>query len=224
MNRPLIIKHSEHIKQTEIPPSHGFIYKKYADDNMEVSLYHMNQGLRFFLTVPRHEKGIKTYLIMQGKFQGAKPDEFYGVGDLIILTSDNENLFVYTEETVMAYVTSYIEGSFHQNEERYKLVMETMNTIQDKDEYTKDHCVAVADIFREMALAVGWEGDQLIHAILAAKYHDIGKVQTPEYILNKPTPLLPDEYDIMKQHVVDCKHYLNGYLNEIGRASCRERV
>jgi HD-GYP domain-containing protein (c-di-GMP phosphodiesterase class II) len=32
--------------------------------------------------------------------------------------------------------------------------------------------------------------------------HDIGKSEIPKAILNKPGPLTPEEFDVMKQHVV----------------------
>jgi HD-GYP domain-containing protein (c-di-GMP phosphodiesterase class II) len=32
--------------------------------------------------------------------------------------------------------------------------------------------------------------------------HDIGKIPIPEYILNKPGPLSPEETDVMKSHPV----------------------
>ena len=38
--------------------------------------------------------------------------------------------------------------------------------------------------------------------------HDIGKVQTPQEVLNKPGKLSKEEFDIMKRHVVDGAHIL----------------
>lgn len=38
--------------------------------------------------------------------------------------------------------------------------------------------------------------------------HDIGKVHTPVEVLNKPDKLTKDEFDVMKQHVIDGAHIL----------------
>jgi putative nucleotidyltransferase with HDIG domain len=35
---------------------------------------------------------------------------------------------------------------------------------------------------------------------LGARLHDIGKIATPEYILNKEGPLTKEEYEIIKEH------------------------
>jgi putative nucleotidyltransferase with HDIG domain len=42
----------------------------------------------------------------------------------------------------------------------------------------------------------------------AALMHDIGKVQTPQDVLNKPDKLTNEEFDIMQRHVVDGAHIL----------------
>src|SRR5207244_2208216 len=42
----------------------------------------------------------------------------------------------------------------------------------------------------------------------AALMHDIGKVNTPLEVLNKPGQLTKEEFEIMKRHVVDGAHIL----------------
>ncbi|MFA5447599.1 MAG: HD domain-containing phosphohydrolase [Sphaerochaeta sp.] len=73
-------------------------------------------------------------------------------------------------------------------------------TIAQKDNYTKEHSSRV----RIIATAIGREMNlsQEILDILAggALLHDIGKIGIPEEILNKPSSLTREEYEIVKSH------------------------
>jgi putative nucleotidyltransferase with HDIG domain len=58
------------------------------------------------------------------------------------------------------------------------------------------------------ARALNIDGPLLREFGFAALMHDIGKVNTPLEILNKPGKLTIDEFEVMKQHVVDGAHIL----------------
>jgi putative two-component system response regulator len=61
------------------------------------------------------------------------------------------------------------------------------------------------------------QGDIIDILVKAAPLHDIGKVGIPDHILNKPGPLTPDEWRIMKTHTVigsdAIEHSLEGEEN-----------
>ncbi len=75
-------------------------------------------------------------------------------------------------------------------------------SIDDKDEQTRDHVIRTA----EMAIRVGerfhLSARQLRELGLAALLHDVGKLETPVEILDKPSRLTAEEYEIVKQHAV----------------------
>jgi putative nucleotidyltransferase with HDIG domain len=76
------------------------------------------------------------------------------------------------------------------------------------DSYTFTHMVNVSVLAMAQARALNLEGSILREFGLAALMHDIGKVNTPLEVLNKPDKLTKEEFDIMKQHVVDGAHIL----------------
>lgn len=51
---------------------------------------------------------------------------------------------------------------------------------------------------------------------LIAQLHDIGKVCIPDSILQKPGPLTPEEFEIMKQHTVCARNVLDSASEETG--------
>ncbi len=69
-----------------------------------------------------------------------------------------------------------------------------------KSPYTREHSDRTAKISRMMAERIGLSGDEIERIALGARLHDIGKLAIPDAILDKPGPLTPDEYAIMKSH------------------------
>jgi diguanylate cyclase (GGDEF)-like protein/putative nucleotidyltransferase with HDIG domain len=86
-----------------------------------------------------------------------------------------------------------------------KLYLSTIETlamaIDAKDQITHGHIRRVQTYAVGLAREMGVTDDALIKAVeAAALLHDMGKLAVPEYILNKPGPLTPAEFDKMKLH------------------------
>ena len=78
-----------------------------------------------------------------------------------------------------------------------------LTALREYDNYTFTHMVNVSILTMAQARALGIDGPLLREFGLAALMHDIGKVKTPIDILTKADVLTPDEFAIMKRHVVD---------------------
>jgi putative nucleotidyltransferase with HDIG domain len=78
-----------------------------------------------------------------------------------------------------------------------------LTALKNYDNYTFTHMVNVSILTMGQARGVGIDGPLLREFGLAALMHDIGKVKTPNEILNKPDKLNEQEYDILKRHTVD---------------------
>ncbi len=83
-----------------------------------------------------------------------------------------------------------------------------LTAIKRYDNYTFTHMVNVSVISMAQARALNLDGPLLREFGFAALMHDIGKVNTPLEVLNKPDRLTKEEFDIMKRHVVDGAHIL----------------
>jgi diguanylate cyclase (GGDEF)-like protein/putative nucleotidyltransferase with HDIG domain len=85
------------------------------------------------------------------------------------------------------------------------LYMSTIETlamaIDAKDQITHGHIRRVQTYAVALAKKMGVNDPSLIRAVeAAALLHDMGKLAVPEYILNKPGPLTPAEFEKMKLH------------------------
>ncbi|HZP48221.1 MAG TPA: HD domain-containing phosphohydrolase [Vicinamibacterales bacterium] len=83
-----------------------------------------------------------------------------------------------------------------------------LTALKKYDNYTFTHMVNVSALAMAQARALNIEGTLLREFGFAALMHDIGKVNTPLEVLNKPDKLTRDEFEVMKQHVVDGAHIL----------------
>ena len=92
------------------------------------------------------------------------------------------------------------------NQDRTSLM--ALTALKKYDNYTFTHMVNVAALSMAQARALGIDGPLLREFGFTALMHDIGKVQTPLDILNKPGTLEGDEFLVMKRHVVDGAHIL----------------
>jgi putative nucleotidyltransferase with HDIG domain len=90
-------------------------------------------------------------------------------------------------------------------DELNRLYMSTIETlamaIDAKDQVTHGHIRRVQTFAVGLARHMGLADQEQIKAVeAAALLHDMGKLAVPEYILNKPGPLTPAEFDKMKLH------------------------
>lgn len=82
----------------------------------------------------------------------------------------------------------------------YDSVRTLVATIEAKDNYTKGHSERVTAYSMQIAEEMGFVGEGLANIQLAALLHDVGKVGTPESILNKEGKLTDEEFEVIKQH------------------------
>lgn len=75
-----------------------------------------------------------------------------------------------------------------------------MTDLRCYDDYTYAHSVNVATVCCVIGIGMEMNEEDLTNLVTAALLHDLGKLQIPEEILNKPGRLTQEEYQIMKSH------------------------
>ncbi len=79
-------------------------------------------------------------------------------------------------------------------------ILGRLRQIEVNDEYTYKHSINVSLIATMISKWMGFSNYELYDIALAGLLHDIGKSKVPVEILNKPSKLSKDEYEIMKRH------------------------
>lgn len=117
--------------------------------------------------------------------------------------------------SVMLYIRYKNKKFLAQQEETetmtHQIIMAFAKCIDFKDKYTNGHSLRVAEYSEKIAIKMGYDKKEVANIKNIALLHDIGKITIPTRIINKPTKLTDEEFEIVRQHTT------NGYdiLKEI---------
>ena len=77
-----------------------------------------------------------------------------------------------------------------------------LTTLKAYDEYTYNHSVNVSILSIAMGQRLGYSRRELSDLGMAALFHDIGKIDMPIDLLNKPSDFTAEEWQIIRKHPV----------------------
>ena len=86
------------------------------------------------------------------------------------------------------------------NVETVQALQTIVDVVDERDRYTYNHSLLVAEYSRLVAERLVSEPHKVETIVRAAYLHDIGKIGISDGELNKPGPLSGDEYEQMKKH------------------------
>jgi len=94
-----------------------------------------------------------------------------------------------------------LNESYKELEELFiKLIRVMINALDAKSPWTKGHSERVSLYAEQIALEMSIDADEVKNIRLAGILHDIGKIGTYDYLLDKPGKLTKEEYEIVKRH------------------------
>lgn len=108
-------------------------------------------------------------------------------------------------------ISNYYTMKMHQQRQTdiYKGVISALvAAIEVKDTYTVGHANRVAEYSVKIAKHLKLTSERIDMIKTAAVLHDIGKIGIPNDVLNKPSKLTSEEYEIVKMHTCDTKKIL----------------
>ena len=102
-----------------------------------------------------------------------------------------------------------INESYEELEDLFlKLVLVMVNALDAKSPWTKGHSERVSMYAEAIALEMNIDQDDIKDIKLAGLLHDIGKIGTSDYLLDKPGALTKDEFIQIKKHPAQGAHIL----------------
>ena len=75
-----------------------------------------------------------------------------------------------------------------------------MTVIKDYDDYTYYHCTNVSILSVALGQRLGLNRKMLVDLGVASLFHDLGKIEVPNEVLNKPSSLNESDWRIIKNH------------------------
>ncbi|MCX7094548.1 MAG: response regulator [Methylobacter sp.] len=93
---------------------------------------------------------------------------------------------------------------------RLQVVQQLGRAAEYRDNETGNHILRMSHISALLAKFIGWNEADCELMLHASPMHDIGKIGIPDHILLKPGKFEPEEWEIMKTHVVIGARILEG--------------
>ena len=129
---------------------------------------------------------------------------FTVVGAVLYCTISNEHVRQVVDHLRLESETARL------NAIQSAIIMRLSNVIEGRDEDTGGHvsrsCSFVADLLNDLRKQEKWRArlpkSYVDQVVLCAPLHDMGKLQIPDAILNKPGRLTEEEFEEMKLHTV----------------------
>ncbi len=96
-----------------------------------------------------------------------------------------------------------INESYKELEDLFmKFIVVMVNALDAKSPWTKGHSERVSIYAEQIAVEILMDDEEIKNIKLAGLLHDIGKIATYDYLLDKPKGLTNEEYEIVKKHPV----------------------
>ncbi|MGA2264466.1 MAG: HD-GYP domain-containing protein [Acidobacteriota bacterium] len=111
-----------------------------------------------------------------------------------------KRMFSTGPEEFNQYLSRFETATREDNQSLMDTVTALAFTLDAKDHYTQGHSQSVSRLAAQISQQLGLSKDELEEIRLAGILHDIGKIGVPKSVLNKPSCLTPEEYELMKSH------------------------
>jgi HD-GYP domain-containing protein (c-di-GMP phosphodiesterase class II) len=122
------------------------------------------------------------------------------------------------DDSVPVEVVEDLSQTVHKQIETIEVsqIIQSINSVRKVDEYLHTHCVNVAMLNGIIGRWLKLDKESLTALVKIGLLHDIGKLKISTRILNKPTRLTEEEFDLIMNHPIYAHELLvrSGYTDE----------
>ncbi len=153
-------------------------------------------NLPVMMMTANSELGTAVEALQQGAYDYlCKPFE------LAVVRAAVQRVVNHVRASERASLLDALETRQQAEEENLQQFLVSMASVVDaKSRFTALHGARVSGLCRVFGEALGYDSTRVELVGLGGRLHDIGKIGTPDAILDKPGPLTREEYAIIKEH------------------------
>lgn len=189
--------------------------EKVNNDSTTLSLLGRGEGLemmkqtilkdRLFILFPSEEADVlEFYYILEGEIEAEIDGEKVKLGAHDFFSAKNLNgtidFLTKSDVTLLSVSTA---PAFQFLSEEIKELRKIGEAVEQKDRYTFNHSSRVAHYAVKTATEMKLPKQRVQNLYLAAILHDIGKINIPKIVLQKPDKLTDAEFELVKKHPGD---------------------
>lgn len=198
----LIIKKSINDENASFTHNNTGIELAFSKNDFHIGKYALPKDSFLYVNATDAPDLIKSYTVIEGQIMDLKSREVLTTGDIFIVGDDDTIHSFYNLEDTLIIVHEQVPKSVNSFKDTSSKMLQMLNEIQVKDNYTKEHSERVYHLAKAMGLALRYHSKQIYNLNKASRFHDIGKVFIDDFILNKPASLSDEEYRKMKEHTL----------------------
>ncbi|OAA29935.1 phosphohydrolase [Kosmotoga arenicorallina S304] len=170
-------------------------------DGIEVLRQVIKEDVISFIEPYNDGQLLEFFFVVEGKLLCKRNDEeiILETGDYFYAHNLKETVELKTlNDSVLLYITS--KPMFSSLSKEARKLKEIAMQVEKKDSYTHGHGKRVRDLSYAVGKLLRLSEEQMENLLMAALFHDIGKIDVPEEILKKPGKLTAEEFEYIKRH------------------------
>lgn len=169
------------------------------DDDFEIFESNIHAGRSIICQPYECEDSMNVAFVLSGRLYHTNTKSYILAGEHYTFKNLKETHHLTVEEDTKLLMIRK-KSFFTEQVSRASRITEFMDLIQEKDYYTVDHCNRTGNLATKIATHLKLSDKIIENVLYIGKIHDVGKIDIPTKILNKPGKLTVEEFDYIKRH------------------------